>query len=549
MQTPPADPPAAGPSGYEATAYGRPAFGPPTYGDSAYGQPNYGDPNLGQQGYGQQGFSRQGYGPQDYAQPAYGQPGYDAPSFSGPTFGLPAQGVPPYVSTPGQPPGYDPPGFPPAGYPPPPPARKPNRRLEIVAGLVAVAVVIAGIFVVVANQGGSPAPQPTAAQPTVTTPVNPPAPTTAPASPTALPEAATCVAALTDCLIPAPAGSSPENDSWGRSPTTETVSQYVGYFYNDEDSAGQARMKARLSDVGVSSIAKRTWTTPDGQQVDDELLSFSTENGAQSWYDSDSAGDTGTGFTIPDLQDARGFNRTADSAGIAWSVAYGYSDSTAMEIWVEKSRANDPTDAGTLANTQIQLIDGHTTERVVPVPPTPSAAPFTPAHNPSTACAGGTIDSCLIGLPTGAVPWTGSSYYTSTDVTVEQYVDDNWDQSDQANMIQILTQAGVQKIAHRNWTTTTDDQADVTILEYDSPSDAQTQDQSFQGALGGTTFSVGTGAQGVVHTMNDVGDVDVEISGDTGPYQIVVNSFSPATADVAAAAQLFEQAYNLLPAS
>ena len=441
------------------------------------------------------------------------------------------------------------PGRPPAPDHPAPPRkpRRSNRKPELVAGLVAVAVVICGVFLVTENDSAGLSSQPLPSTSGLSQSTGSPSPY---GSPTALPEAATCVSSLTACLVPAPSGSTPMADSWGRSPSAETVSQYLDYFYSAQSATARGRVKARLSDDGETAIVKRTWTLSDGEQVDDELLSFATENGAESWFDSDSTDESGTPFTVPGGLSVQGYNRTKDADGVAWSIVYGYSDSTAMEIWVEKSGRNDDADADSLTPIQMQAIENHESHRVVPVASSPSAAPFSPTNNGSAACVAGQIDSCLLPRPAGAVVWTGDPYYAETDVTIEQYVDDMWSAAEQSNMIQIFNTAGVQKIAHRDWITTTDHQVDVSVLQYDSVSDAQSQDVSFQQVLGGASFRIsGLSAEGGVHTMDSSGDVDVEISGDSGPYQLVVNSFSPSSADVADAVQVFEQDYNLLPNS
>lgn len=429
------------------------------------------------------------------------------------------------------------------------PLREPRRRtpkLEIVASALALTVVAWGLVLIShAGSGGNASAQPVsaasgAAQGAAPAPSSPP---------TALPEAATCVASLTACLLPAPSGSSPLGGSWGGSPAAETVDEYVGNFYRTQSVAAQVRLKARFAADGLTAIAKRTWTMPGGEEVDDELFSFGTENGAQSWFDSDSHADDGTAFTVPGGPSVRGDDRAPNSSGVAWTVVYGYADSTAMEMWIEKDDRTDEAEAVSLAPLQMQAIEAHGTERVVPVAASPSAAPYSPAGGGSAACAAGQIDSCLISRPVGAVVWTGEPYYAQTDVTIEQYVDEGWNEADQANMIQVLTTAGVRKIAHHDWTTVTDRQANVTVLQYASADEAQLQDQSFQEVLPGEQFHIpGISAVGVVRTMNSGGDVDVEISGDSGPYQLVVEFFCPASADVAGAVQLFEQDYDLLPA-
>lgn len=435
------------------------------------------------------------------------------------------------------------------GYPPADLGPKAKKRpvIPIVAAIVVVVALIGAYFVV--DKSGR---QQSGAGPTTAMTIpGQQGIATVPASGGTV-ETATCVASLTACLMPAPKGSSPWTTAWGRSPSTESASEYAGRFYADSTDGAAARAQARLAASGVSSIAKSTWALPNGEQADDELFSFSTANGAQSWYDHLVAGEDGTKFTVPHQENVVGFERTADSSGIAWTLMYGVSASTVMQMWVVDNNANDPTSATAWAATQMQVIANATSERAVPVALLlPTAPSYSGSGNGSTGCVGGSIDACLMAAPSGSIPRTGEAYYGEVGVSIQQYVDFNWDQQYQANEISILQRNGVDQIRHRDWFYADDSQADVSVLQCGTAAQAQAQSTAFSSPMTGRLFSIPgiSSAQGETHSMNDDGDVEVYIVGNAGPYVVTLQYYSPSTANIGEAAQTFEQEFALLPAS
>lgn len=484
-------------------------------------------------------------GPVPDAQPAAPEPVGQLPTVVAPA---PAPAVPPF----GQASAYPYPGGPTPGdgstghlMPPQP---KSNRTRNSVISIAVAAVAAVGVYAMNAHSASStPDAQPTLnLQQLLPTDVPTAIPT--PPQPTAATETATCAASTSACLMSAPKGSSPMTDSWGKEPTIVSDSVYVDHFY--ADATDRTTIEARLSRTGVSQIAKSSWIL-GGAQADDTLLSFSTANAATSWYDSDTFGQSGTAIAIPLAEgETSGYDTTADSHGVAWTVVYGVFGSTVMELWVEKNNRNDSSDAAKWAATQMEGVLNQTSERTVPLAPTAGAAAYTGVGNGSAACASGTIDDCLVPAPAGSKPWSSNSYDKETDVTITQYVDNKWSAADQANMILTLETAGVYQIAHRDWVTTDDLQADVSVLQYNSAAQASGQDQAYQDTYQDDTFTIANcDAVGTVHDMGADGNVDVEISGDSGPYQVIVDFLAPATADFDDAAQLFNTEFALLPTS
>lgn len=487
-------------------------------------------------------------GPEPDPQPTAVAPSERSPSEQSPTVVAPA--VPPFGQSLAYPYQGGPAGDGSSGYLMPP-QPKSNRIRNGVISIAVVAVAAVGLYAINAHSVSStPDAQPTLNLQQLLPPDVPTViPTTPAPQPTAMTDTASCVPSITACLMSAPKGSSSVGDSWGEEPAIVSDSTYVDHFYTD--SSDRAIMEARLSRTGISQIAKKSWNL-GSVQSDDVLLSFGTSNAATAWYDSDTFGQSGTKIVIPGGGgEVTGFDTAANSHGVAWTVVYGVSGSTAMELWVEKSDRNDSSDATQWASAQMQDVVAQSSSRTVPTAPTAGAAAYTGVGNGSASCASGSIDECLVPAPSGSRAWRNGSYATETDVTITQYVDNRWSPADQADMIQTLETAGVYQIAHRDWVTSDDLQADVTVLQYGSSALASTQDQVYQATFAaGTTFTIANcDAVGTIHAMGDDGNVDVEISGDSGPYQVVIHFLAPATADFDDAAQLFNTEFALLPTS
>jgi hypothetical protein len=147
-------PPYGQPPNEAQPPYGQPPNeAQPQYGQGQYGQPQYGQPQYGQPQYGQGQYGQPQYGQGQYGQPQYGQqPGYDPPPYGQ---------VPPGFQQPGAFQPYAP------GCGVSPPARKPwlRRFWPLLAGVVAVLVVL-GVIGAVTDSNKNPGSNHTLSAPT-----------------------------------------------------------------------------------------------------------------------------------------------------------------------------------------------------------------------------------------------------------------------------------------------------------------------------------------------------------------------------------------------
>ncbi len=157
-----------GPSWPRQPGAGQPPYGQPGYGQPGYGQPGYGQPGYGQPGYGQPGYGygQSPYGPSSYPQQGYGQQGY---------------GQGPGQQGPGQPYGPSGPG---AGGPGGPRRHSGAMILGIVAGSIALLVLIGAIIGVLSgrDQGSAATIRPGTGTPTAHAPQQGSAPAGRPSS-------------------------------------------------------------------------------------------------------------------------------------------------------------------------------------------------------------------------------------------------------------------------------------------------------------------------------------------------------------------------------
>lgn len=433
----------------------------------------------------------------------------------------------------------------------PPPKKRPVG-IAVIA-IVVVAAISGAIYLVSAgNQSsddsnlGNTLTLPTVDIPSAAAYTPPPAPV-----PTS--ETATCVASLSACLMPVPTGSSAWHGSWGAE-TAPTPAEYADEF--EPNSAWRTRIVAQLGESGLTSISQHSWITSSGDQVQDVLLGFGTDNGAQSWFDTKVDGLTGTEFFIPGQATAQGWTLTGKtSGGYTQSVVYGSSGSTVMALWVLRDGAADQASATQWAATQLQLVAAQSSVRALAAPTTTAPPAYAAGSTSSSACANGSIDSCLMAAPAGSLPLPGEEAYdTTTNVTVQQFVAEHWvksDADDQATQVNLLQTAGVTQIAHRSWDDADASQADVSVLEFSTAADASGYATSFESEApqGSTEFPIAglSSAQGDVQPMGTNGFVQIQIVDPEGQYLLVLTYWSPATANTAEAAQIFGEDFDLLP--
>ena len=380
------------------------------------------------------------------------------------------------------------------------------------------------------------------------------APKVAPSpQPTSVTQSVTCSGGLPSCLIAAPSDSSPWSDAWG-SNTSPSVAQYTSQMFGD--SSWRTIINARLKAVGATGVAHRAFITSNGAEADDLLISFSTANGALSWYKNDAYSATGTAFTIPGQQNASGtYDTKADADGNIPAQVFGVNGTVAMELFTWSPKSFDQTRTVTWASQQLGEIGKTSKTQTAVVPPVPMPTGVgSGASGSSSSCS--SPESCLMAAPSGSVPWSGSDYDKTTTATVQQYVHENWSSEGAAEVAyeeKLLNDAGVTAIAHREWDAADGSSTMVTILQYGSPKQAQSEALDYQGAI------LATGSEVIVPGLNDAvvdikpldasGDVPVKIDFWKGSYEVRLAFYSPATANPQAAVSVALQQLAELPGS
>lgn len=367
------------------------------------------------------------------------------------------------------------------------------------------------------------------------------APKVAPSpQPTGGTQSVTCTGDLSSCLTDAPSGSTPWSDAWGGT-TSPSTKQYVTQMFSD--AAWQTIISARLKTAGLTGIAHHAWVTANGEEADDLLLSFGTANGAMAWYKNDVYSATGTSFTVPGQQNTSGtYDPKADADGNIAAQVFGVNGTVTMELFTWSPKSFDQTRTVTWAAQQLGRIGA--TAKTQPAPaapvPAPTAGPIVGGSDAKIDC--DSAQDCLMAVPNGATPWSGADYDKSVAATVDQYVKENWSSESAAQQTyeaNLLDDAGVKSIAHREWDAADGSSAMVTVLEYGTPEQAQSEALDYQGAI------LATGKEVTVPGLNDAvvdikalddgGDVPVKIDLWKGNYEVRLAYYSLATADPQAA--------------
>jgi hypothetical protein len=366
--------------------------------------------------------------------------------------------------------------------------------------------------------------------------------------PTSSTQSVSCSGSLASCLLAAPSGSTPWTDAWGTN-SAPTTQEYSAEMFND--ATWQTIIAARLKTAGVTGITHRAWITSNGAEADDVLLSFGTANGALAWYRSDAYSTTGTSFTIPNQKNSTGtYNPKTDSNGDIMAQVFGVSGTVAMELFTWSPKTFDQSRTVTWASQQVSRLTATAATQPVTVAavPTPTAsAPVGSSGNCSSA------QTCLIGAPGGSLPWSGSDYDKTSTATVQQYVAENYDSSSQTYEENLLNDAGVTGIAHREWDATDGTSAMLTVLQYGSATEARSEALAYQGATlsTGTEMDVPglTNAIVAIRTMDTDGNIPVKVDLWKGSYEVRLSFYSPAAAAPQAAVAIALRQLAQLPAS
>jgi hypothetical protein len=366
--------------------------------------------------------------------------------------------------------------------------------------------------------------------------------------PTSSTQSVACSGSLPACLLAAPTGTTPWTDTWGTN-SSPTAQQYAAEMFSD--STWQTIIAARLNSSGLTGITHRAWITSNGAEADDLLLSFSTSNGALAWYKSDAYSATGTAFTVPNQTNSSGtYNPKADGNGDIVAQVFGVSGTVAMELFTWSPTTFDQSRTVTWASQQLTRLTTSATAQTVAVAavPTPTVSA---AAGSSASCS--SAQTCLIAAPGGSLPWSGSDYDKTTTATVQQYVAENYGSADQTYEENLLNSAGVTGIAHREWDATDGSSAILTVLQYGSAKQAQSEALAYQGA----TLSTGTelDVPGLANAVVDIraldtdGNIPVKVDLWKGSYEVRLSFYNPATATPQAAVTIALQQLAQFPAN
>jgi hypothetical protein len=427
------------------------------------------------------------------AVPTWGQAAspYGPPAPPGPPPGPqpgPPSGYPPY---PGyqQNPGYQQcpqqyPGYGGPMYPAPPtPPKKSRAWVGWVSALVVVCLVLVFVYALQShNKNAAPVSVGLGATPSgaVSEPAG--------AAATGQPGPGVCDPQdLTSCLLPTPADGEGFATGWGAD-HTPTVAQYA----QQEFTAGVAEQNAvnNLNNAGVQALAHAAWySTLDDNEMDIMLFRFGDVRGAESWaLDREGtymAANLGTPITVPGDSNAEGYSDTsADSSGfIDTQYAQAVGDIALIVRYSSKGQLSPP-EFQEWASDQLTRLG--TAPTPSPESSTASSMPSLPSFAPSAGCVGGSgplsasaVDGCLMQLPSGTSADTATTYDTTENPSLAQYVAEFWssESSDQQSYeVSLLQQYGAQNIAHRRWETGGDQiNGDVVLISFSSKIQAEGQ--------------------------------------------------------------------------
>lgn len=452
------------------------------------------------------------------------------------------------------PPGYPPspysqyPGYGGPMYPGPPMPPKKNRGwIGWVVSLVVVALVLAGVYAIQSGGHDNPVQVGLGSTPSSGSTASEPAgePGSGQPGPGACDDQD-----LTSCLLATPSGAQTFSSTWDNT-LTPTVAQYVQQNFtagNDVQIATQ-----NLNDDGVQALAHTVWgATGAVDQIDIMLFRFGDARGAQAWaldregsYMASFA--SGTSINVPGDSTAKGYSESSlDSSGyINTHYAQAVGDIAVVIRYSSESQIR-PGD--------FQLWTGDQLARLKAGPAataSPSAAPSMPSlpsFAPSSGCVAATggspsvsaLENCLMATPSGASPDTSTTYDTTENPTIAQYVDEYWsdETSDQQSAeVNLLEQSGLQNVAHRRWVSDSDQvSGDAVLLGYTTAPQAQGRALAESGVdMGGTEDCDSPGlpdAHCMQHSKDGNGYIWIQVIAWHGPVEMKMEVNCPDTANL-----------------
>jgi hypothetical protein len=140
--------------------------------------------------------------------------------------------------------------------------------------------------------------------------------------------------------------------------------------------------------------------------------------------------------------------------------------------------------------------------------------------------------SCLIPRPLSAST-PRDTYDQTVTLSIAQYAARYYNSAITSYETENLINAGATGIVHRSWLAPDGDDADVAVLNFTSPVDAEADALGYQGSIipEGQEFAVPgvPGAIGVVTSTESNGMQYVALSGYSGRYEVRMGYWSPST--------------------
>lgn len=282
---------------------------------------------------------------------------------------------------------------------------------------------------------------------------------------------------LSSCLMAMPDGAehwqAPTDGNW-ISASTLSTNQFVRLEW-DQKSSVQQQVIANFNTDGVTAIAHQDWDIDNAyEQADIYLIQTITAAGASALAGSNfGEPDWGTGlsavsYSIPHEGSAQAWRTTkVDDNGfyqVYFTQTFG---NVIVHGWLNFYGSFDSGTADRWARSQLDQVGR--TVNTVPMGLFPLTAPSLPAVHQGSCPAGG---DCLLPLPAGADETTESSYHVSRSLDALEYAA-QYESGSSTAFSKWLGADGVESAEHRAWTARDGATADVVLLKYDKPANAQ----------------------------------------------------------------------------
>lgn len=370
-----------------------------------------------------------------------------------------------------------------------------------------------------------------------------------------------CAGGLTSCLASMPSGgehwTSPISNDWVGSATL-TPDQFIKLSWDDKGTT-QSQVKSNFVADGVTTIAHQDWTTDGGyKQADIYLIQAITAGGAGQ-LDSSNFGEPnwgkglhGTSYTIPGEPGAQAWYTNPDSNGFVNFYFEQNIGNVIVHGWFFFSGSLDSGTANRWAQAQLNLVSRNAKSE--PMGLFPLAAPTLPAAGQGSCPAPG---DCLLPLPAGATDTTASSYQVGHDLQAAVYAS-QYEADTSTDVTTWLGADGFTTGEHRAWTTSAGAGADVVLLKYAGPAQAQAAAQLEYGLNASAGRErVCTDSKlpdsfclaGPVTVSDPLQKETIRVLAWKGGYEVSVSVTTSNAADVADAYLWAQRQLELLPAS